>query len=193
MGQCRREIVAWVGGQVIPHEADVRAWLRRRGAAADQVDDVIQEAYCRIAGLDDIRHIASGRRYLFQTARNIVLEQIRRARIVRIDSMTEIDFLSIVDDEPSPERIAAGRHELQRVRALIAGLPDKCRRIFELRRIQGMPQREIAAMLNVTENIVEAQAVRGLRLILKALADDFAGPEDISDRRHGRVRDRTSH
>jgi RNA polymerase sigma-70 factor (ECF subfamily) len=174
--QNRREIVAWVGSEILPHEADVRGWLCRHGIAADQVDDVIQEAYCRIASLDKVSHITNGRSYLFRTARNILLEQIRRARIVRIDTVAEIELLNIVDHEPSPERIAAGRRDLRRVQALIARLPDRCRRIFELRRIQGVPQREIAAMLGVTENTVEAQAARGLRLILGALADEASEP-----------------
>ena len=178
---------------MLPHEGAVRAWLTRRGVSSDQIDDVIQEAYCRIAALDDVRHIDSGRRYLFQTARNIVLEQIRRARVVRIDTVTEIDLQNIVDDEPTPERIASGRRELQRVQALIEGLPDKCRRIFELRRIQGVSQRRIAEMLNVTENVVEAQAVRGLKLILKALVKDTADPGDRTGKYDEQARDRTRH
>jgi hypothetical protein len=39
----RVEIVAWVGGQVLPHE-DVRACLRGRGVAPAQIDDVVQDA-----------------------------------------------------------------------------------------------------------------------------------------------------
>jgi len=192
VAQSRQEIVAWVGGHVLPHEADVRAWLRRRGVAPDQIDDVVQEAYCRIAALDQVLHIGNGRSYFFQTARNIVLEQTRRARIVRIDSVTEIELSNIVDDEPSPERIAAGRRELQRVQNLIAGLPEKCRTIFELRRIDGVSQRDIAKILNVSENTVEAQAVRGLKLILKALSGDPAEPSAIG-KYDERVRNRTRH
>ncbi len=171
MGQSRPEIIAWVSGHVLPHEKDVRAWLSRHGIAADQIDDVVQEAYCRIAALDSVSHIASGRSYLFRTAQNILLEQIRRARVVRIDTVAEIECLNIVDDEPSPERIAAGRLELKQVEKLILALPEKCRKIFVLRRIQGMSQRSIAAMLGVSENTVEAQAARGLRLILTAMTE----------------------
>jgi RNA polymerase sigma factor (sigma-70 family) len=175
--QPREEIVAWVGGQVLPHEADLRAWLRRRNVAAAQIDDVVQDAYCKIAALSSIRHIESGRAYFFQTARNIVLGQIRRSRIVRIDSMTEMEALNPVDTEPSPERATIGRRELERVQRLIEGLPEKCRTIFQLRRIHGVSQKEIAARLGVTENTVETQAIRGLRLILKALeeGDEEAG------------------
>jgi RNA polymerase sigma-70 factor (ECF subfamily) len=189
-------VVAWVGSQILPHEADVRRWLRRAGATPPDIDDIVQEAYCRLAGLATVAHIQNGRAYFFQTVRSIAIERIRRSRVVRIDSVPEIDALSIVDSEPLPERIVASRRELQRVQALIDGLPDRCRQIFTLRRIQGMPQRDIARLLGVTENVVEMQAMRGLRLILQALTEG-EDPERLPnlgpqrhERRPKRMRDR---
>jgi len=171
MGQSRAEIVAWVGAQILPHEADLRIWLRRIARAEADVDDIVQEAYCRLAALKDVSHIANGRAYLFRTARNIAIERIRRARIINIDCATEIDALNVVDYEPSPERIVSGRRELQRIQILIEELPERCRDIFKLRRIHGLAQREVAQRLGVTENVVEMQSARGLRLILQALSE----------------------
>jgi RNA polymerase sigma factor (sigma-70 family) len=189
--QSRAEIVAWVGSHVLPHEGAVRAWLRRRLPNEPVVDDVVQEAYCRIAALSAVGHIVSGRAYFFRTASNILVEQMRRARIVRIDTVAEMEGLDIVDDEPSPERIVSSRRDLARVRALIEALPDRCRRVFELRRIHGLPQREVAEQLGVTENVVEQQSIRGLKLILKALTEegvgDLAAPSKA--KRHERARD----
>lgn len=192
--QSRDEIVAWVGSHVLPHEADLRAWLRRLAVSPDQIDDVVQETYCKLAAMDGVAHIENGRAYFFQTARHIMLSQIRRSRIVRIDSSTEIDALNIVDSEPSPERITASRRELERVQRLIQGLPERCRQIFELRRIHGVSQKEIARRLGVTENAVESQASRGLKLILKALEGEpegagwpgMDGYERTRDRKRGR-------
>lgn len=175
--QSRAEIVAWVASHVLPHEADLRAWLRQRLRSSAAVDDVVQEAYCRIAALTSVTHIENGRAYLFRTASAIVIDQIRRARIVQIDSVAEMDLLDVVHDEPTPERIVAGWRDLARVKSLIEGLPDRCRRVFELRRIHGLSQREVAEQLGVTENVVEQQSARGLKLILKALTE--GGAEDI--------------
>lgn len=165
----RAKVMAWVGSEILPHEADVRAWLRR-SFKPDDLEDVIQEAYCQIAGLDDVSHIRSGRAYLFTTARSIVLMRLRRARIVSIETVTEIDALNILVDEPSPERIAAGRRELARVRRLIDALPDRCRRIFELRKVEGLSQREVADEIGVPEHIVENDVRKGLKLVLEAIA-----------------------
>ena len=187
MKQSRAEIVAFVGSHILPHEADVRAWLRWAGGLAADIDDIVQETYCRLAALETVSHIANGRAYFFRTARNITIEKIRRARVVRIDCVTEIDALNVVDDGPSPERVVAGRRELRRVQALVEGLPERCRQIFTLRRIHGLSQREVATRLGVTENVVEAQAARGLRLILRALSETPAQDHPPVDKGHDLV------
>lgn len=83
-----------------------------------------------------------------------LLQRIRHERIVRIDSMTEVEALSLGDDAPGPERRVSARFELERVRRLIAVLPERCREIFELRRVKGVPQHEIAEALGILEHIV---------------------------------------
>jgi RNA polymerase sigma-70 factor (ECF subfamily) len=191
--QARKDIVAWVGSHVLPHEADVRAWLKRWTRRDQDIDDVIQEAYCRLAAMDDVTHISNGRAYLFQTTRNIVLEQVRRSKIIRIDNVTDLGSLNIVDDTPTLDRIVAGARELQRIAQLIERLPPKCRQVFILRRIHGVSQREIAQMLGMTQTAVEKQAARGLKSIVSALEgadclEDSVG--DTGERSRDRARDR---
>lgn len=161
-----------MGSNIVPHEADLRARLRRLAVPEDEISDVVQDAYLKISKLDTVSHILNSRGYFFATARTVLLDRIRRERIVRIDSMTEMEALTLADDDPGPERRVSAKLELERVRRLIDGLPDRCREIFELRRIQGVPQREIASHLGLPEHTVEAQATRGLKLILRALATE---------------------
>ena len=190
MAQSRKDIIAWVGSHVLPHEGAVRAWLKRWSGREQDIDDVIQEAYCRLAAMDDVTHVGNGRAYLFQTTRNIVLEQVRRSKIVRIDNVTDMNSLSIVDEAPSLDRVVSGARELQRVEQLIERLPFKCRQVFVLRRIHGVPQREIGRMLGLTQAAVEKQAARGLKLIMNGLEND--DPVENSEGELGeRSRDRT--
>lgn len=171
--------MTWVGSNIVPHEADLRVRLRRMAVPEEEISDIVQDAYLKISNLDSVAHIRSGRGYFFATARTVLLDRIRRDRIVRIDSMTEMEALTLADEAPGPERRVSARLELERVRLLIAALPERCREIFELRRIQGVPQREIAERLGISEHTVEAQAVRGLKLILKAIACGANG-DDVS-------------
>ncbi|ENZ82904.1 RNA polymerase sigma factor, sigma-70 family [Caulobacter vibrioides OR37] len=170
----RARVTIWLGRHILPHEADLRAWLKQSFANAGDVDDIIQETYCRLAALTQIDHIEHPRSYFFQAARSVALEQLRRARVVRIETVSEMESLNLILDDPSAERVVSGRRELERVRGLIAALPDRCRRIIEMRKIEGLPQREIARRLGVTENIVENESVRGLRAILAAITEQDA-------------------
>ena len=192
MSEGRARIAIWLGRRVLPHERDLRAWLRQSFAAAGDVDDIIQETYCRLAALTQVDHIEHPRAYFFQAARSVALEQIRRARVVRIETVSEMDTLNLILDDPSAERVVSGRRELERVRGLIAALPERCRRIVEMRKIEGLPQREIARRLGVTEHVVENESVRGLRAVLAAITeqDAPAGATGSRVKRDGRSRKR---
>lgn len=179
----RRDIVVWVASHVLPHEAAARGWLRQLVASRADIDDVIQEAYCRIAALETIEHIRSGKAYFFQTVRHIALEHLRRSKIVRIDSVSDVELVRIADDSPSVERITAGARQLKKVQALIEGLPRKCREVFILRRVHGVSQKEIARELGISESTVEMHAARGLKLILEKLAgEETQGDSEVGDR-----------
>lgn len=184
MDETREEIIEWVALHILPHEAYVRAWLMRAMRRSSDVDDIIQEAYCQIAELDTIGHIRNGRAYFLTAARSILLQRLRRERVVRIEAVTDIDTLRVVDEDPSPEQVTGARRELERVLGLIAMLPPVCRQVIELRRIHGFSQKETARRLGVSESVVENNSIRGLRAILKALEEDLSDRpiEDASSR-----------
>jgi len=168
-------IIRWVGANILPHETDLRAWLRRARLGREDVEDIIQEAYCKVAELSSVDHILSPRAYFFTVAKNIAFMRIRRARIVRIDTVDEIERLDVMSDAPSPERETAARYELARVMRLIAALPSRCRQVFEMRKVQGLPQKEIARVLGLSETTVENEAAKGLRLIMRSMASEDQG------------------
>lgn len=173
----RRRLVAWVASSVMPHEPMVRAWLRQRLQSREDIDDLIQEAYAKLAALDAVDHIVRPDVFFFQMVRNLFIDQMRRARVVRIEAATELDVSSVYTDEPTPERITGARRELAKVTELIEGLPDRCRRVFTMRKVEGLSQKEVAQRLGVSESVVENEGVKGIRLILTAMRQDIGDPE----------------
>lgn len=167
----RRPLVAWIASEILPHEAIVRHWLIRRWGHALEADDVIQEAYCRLYDLKGTAHIRNPRAYFFTTVRTVAIDMLRAAKVVNADRMTEIDWESVMDDGPSPERVAEARQELLRVQGLLARLPATCREVIELRRLHGLPQAEVARRLGVSESVVENHVVRGVRKLLRLLVE----------------------
>jgi RNA polymerase sigma-70 factor (ECF subfamily) len=174
----RRMIAGWVAREIIPHEARIRAWFSRARLSPEDIDDLMQEAYCRIAMLEKIDHITSPHAYFFSVARNLLLRRLRRQQIVPFEAISEIESYRD-DDLPSPEEQISSRMAYERVMALIAALPERCRRIIELRKIEGWSQKQIAEHLGITEKAVEKQVWVGVR----ALRDAWALCERPSDER----------
>lgn len=176
----RETLAEWVGREILPHERDLRIWLQRRLVAAADVEDVVQECYCRLAQLSDVSHVTLPRAYLFTMARNLVQRQRKRARVVRIEAMTDTIDEQWASDQPSPERIAVARQELGRVQAALATLSDRARRIFLMRKVEGLTQKEIAQTLGISEAVVENEASRSLRAVLKLMTEPEAEPDTRS-------------
>lgn len=172
----RKRRLTWLANALLACESEVRAWLRRRLAGREEADDLIQEAYCRIWSALDARPIDNPRAYFFQTVRSVMVDRVRRAAVVNISAITDIEALPVLEEVSSPERIVAARMDLQRVQALIEALPERRRRIMKLRKIDGLSQREIAKAVGVSEGIVENELVQGLKAILAAFeAEDGTG------------------
>jgi RNA polymerase sigma factor (sigma-70 family) len=105
-----------------------------------------------------------------RTARNIVIDRMRRDAVVSIESMANLEELELPDVAPSPERVALARAELRWIIGLIANLPERCKEVFTARRIYGMSQMETAETLQVSEGIVEKETMRGMALISDMIA-----------------------
>jgi RNA polymerase sigma factor (sigma-70 family) len=166
----------WVATHILPHEAEVRGWLRRhvRSLSPQDADDLIQDAYARLWSVQ-FTHITNARGYLFAIIRNLLLENARRARIVPMERLGEIEMLRIPSEEPGPDRRVSARQELERLERMVAGLPEQCRRAFQLQKFQCLSQREIALKMNITERTVEKYLAIALGRVLDALKQDGEG------------------
>jgi RNA polymerase sigma factor (sigma-70 family) len=173
----------WVASHILPHEGEVRGWLRRRvrTLTAADIDDLMQEAYTRLWSAE-YRHITNGRSYLFAVIRNLLVEQARHARIVPMERLGEIDALLIPSEEPGPDRRVSARQELDRLERIVADLPEQCRRAFQLQKFQSLSQREIAQEMNITEKTVEKHLAVALLRVLDALKKDTQDTEPVSER-----------
>lgn len=163
----------WIAGHILPFEGEVRGWLRKRvhSLPKQDADDLLQEVYARLWSVD-FTHVANGRSYFYSAVRNLLLEHARRARIVPMERLGEIEALRIPSEEPGPERRASARQDLERLERIVQTLPEKCRRAFCLQKFQGLSQREIAAEMGLSEKTVEKHLATALMRVLEALKRD---------------------
>lgn len=178
----------WLAIHIMPLEPQLRRWLRRAAPHPLEADDLIQEAYAKLANLTTVSSITHPKAYLYQTVKRLILDHIRRAKLVSIEAMAEVGPSAVLEEGLTPERILSGRQELERLYRAIARLPAACRLVFLMRKFDDMPQKAIAAQLRVSENTVEKRMVRALRMILEDLKTnekDFdirAGQDRLTDK-----------
>jgi RNA polymerase sigma factor (sigma-70 family) len=172
----------WIATHILPLEPSIRAWLRRIRPAGLEADDLIQEAYAKLASLPSVNHITQPRPYLFRIIKSLILAHVRHAQVVAIESMANLSELNISLEEASPERILSARQQLEHLAQAIECLPRGCREVFRLRKFEDLPQREIAMRLKISENTVEKQLARALRLLLAQIAADNQSPTAPADR-----------
>jgi len=160
------ERTRWFLRNILPHEPALRGWLSRGALPGIDADDVIQEAYSILAELETVDGIRHPRAYLFQVARSVITRHVRRARIVPIHSVEDLERLDPLDEEASPEQRTIDRDELRHLARAIAAMPLKTREAFVLRRVKGLPQREVAARMRISENTVETHISRGVLFLI---------------------------
>src|SRR3546814_7274005 len=107
----------------------------------------------------------SPRAFLFTTTRYLVTDRLRRGRVVSIEPVGDPAALNVLFDEVSPERRLDAHQILHRLGAAFDRLPPRCREVVWLRRVEELPQKEVAARLGINQKKVEKQVAKGVRLL----------------------------
>ena len=151
----------WLTEEVLPHEAALKAYLRSHFPGIRDVDDIVQESYLKLLETKRHHEIVSPKAYLFTTARNAALSILRRPRIFSDEPVTDLTESSIVEADPDAAELTSRRHEIAMLMDAIDTLPPRCREIFILRKLRGVPQKEIANRLGLSVQTVQVQVARG--------------------------------
>jgi RNA polymerase sigma factor (sigma-70 family) len=157
---------AWFIREILPLEAALTRFLRKNWRNRDDVPDLRQEIYARV--YDSAREglPLQASRFLLTVARNHLINCSRRANVVSFEQVADLESLVVVWDTVTPERHFAAREELNLLEAGLKGLPKRCREIIQLRKIEGLSQREVSQRLKITETTIEHQTIFGMRALV---------------------------
>ncbi|WP_219339726.1 RNA polymerase sigma factor [Luteimonas salinisoli] len=133
-------------------------FLRRLGNHAE-AEDLTQEVFIRLAGVDAAR-VQSAEAYIFQMAANLLRDRSRREKVrfdYRAEAMVAADAgVDLLD----PLRVAADRESLAGLAAALGELPGRARTIFILYRLENVDKRDIAQAFEISLSTVERELTR---------------------------------
>lgn len=160
----------WFKREILAHEDALVRYLGRAWRNREEIPDLRQEIYIRVYEAAQKSRPTAPKSFLFTTARHLMTDHIRRRRIVAIDTVGDLDGLNVPGmDENVPEQRASAFEELRRLADALEQLPPKCREVIWMRRVENLPQKEVAIRLNVTQKTVEKHVMKGMRLLAEAL------------------------
>lgn len=139
--------------------------LSDRERAIELVHDTFTKAW---GYLRDGHRIASFRPFLYKVLGNLVIDEYRRAKETSLDALLaagEGDEGAFADlrDEPLEGLIDA--LDAARVLPYLSALPDPYRECLILRYVDGLSPKEIAALIEESENVVSVRIHRGMKLL----------------------------
>lgn len=150
------------------HAPDIYRYCYVRLGLREAADDLTARVFIR--AIERLHQYnpkpgATFRSWLFAIARNMLADDWRRRRDIRL-LPDQVDMTH--DDYPGPEAVAVHRSEMDRLRAALEDLPDRQREIIELRMV-GFRTSEIAETLGISLAAVksaQSRAYRSLRTYL---------------------------
>lgn len=148
----------------ISNEGGLRRHLRRYCARVEDIDDVLQETFLRGFAADLRSEIQQPKAYLYQIARNIALDRLRRNAVAPMESLEDLGGSSIILDDKQvlADDWLDGRQKLSLFAKAVAQLPAQCRKAFMMRHAEGLPYKQIATRMNISVSAVEKHVTLGL-------------------------------
>ncbi|PTY03720.1 hypothetical protein DB347_21035 [Opitutaceae bacterium EW11] len=148
--------------------APLRRYLSRLLGNSAEAQDVAHDAYMRVYPALNENRAERPEALLYVTARRLAINRLKRRTIAPI-STDSADIEAAASSAPTVEQQVMARQELGMLEKAIAELPEGCRTVLLLRKIELLSHAEISERLGIAISTVEKQHARALRLLRAAL------------------------
>ena len=143
-----------------------------------RAEDVVQDAFFRLQSAPTITSSFKAQlSYLFQIVRNLAIDHYRKQALELKYSGTEEEGLNVVIHGASPETSHINFNTLETIADALTQLPQRTRYAFEMYRLHGVPQKDIAKELGVSPTLVNfmiRDALVHCRKVSGSHSDTFA-------------------
>ncbi len=165
---------AWFLREVLPLEAALTQFVKHHSRGKASIADLLQEIYLRVYQSAKIDMPASTKSFVFATAHNLLIDRVRREKVIPIEAVENLEALGVAAESPGPEAEVVARDELRHLQSALAHIAPRAREVFLLHHVDGMTPREIAVRLTLSENTVRWHLNDGIRSITDILYGDHS-------------------
>jgi RNA polymerase sigma-70 factor (ECF subfamily) len=148
--------------------APLRRYLTRLLGNSGEAQDVAHDAYMRVYPSVTSNAARKPEALLYTAARRLAINRLRRRSISPVARDAFIPETA-ASTEPGVESKVIARQELEMLQEAISELPEGCRVVLLLCKIEQLSHKEISARLGIAVSTVEKQHARALRLLRRAL------------------------
>ena len=159
----------WFVREVLPLEGALKRFLQANWRNPGDIEDFRQEVYARVYAAACKAIPDHPKALVFTTARNLIIDQVRRSKIVSIETVMDLEGLNVSLHEDGTLEAVTAREEIRRLEEELQRLPRRTRDIFLLRKVEGISQRSTARRLGISEATVERHLRIGVLKLASAL------------------------
>jgi len=152
----------------------LKRFLARFFSDSRDIEDVAQETYLRAYVAEQQREIAQPKAFLFRIAKNLALTQLTKKSKKITDYLEECGASVVIEYGATADSEVEALESLGLYCEAVAGLPEKCREVFLLRKVHGLAHKEIAERMSLSVSSVEKYLLRGI-LECKAFVEKHEG------------------
>lgn len=131
----------------------VKGALMRRGRSEQDADDLVQEAWVRLACYAREQPVEKPEAFLMRAALNLSIDA-HRTRVSHGEEVLLEDVV-LVDASPSAEAVLLARERIARLGVCLGRLNERTRAIFLAHRIDGMSYQQVARAHGLSVSSVE--------------------------------------
>lgn len=155
-------IISNIYDSFIGSESAIKRYLRRFAYRPEDIDDMAQETFLRAYKATDSREIEYPKAYLFRVAKSVAIRELNKKANQMTDFLEEAK-LEEAQSQATLEQEVEADQKVDLYCGAIADLPPQCRRVFLMRKYQGLSHKAIAKELNISVGAVEKQVTIGIK------------------------------
>lgn len=137
----------------------LRNFISSRCANADNVSDILQETLVRTLTRNNLSEIENIQAYANQVAKSVMYNDWQK-NINQPDNAETVEQFTL--DSSDPETQTINQQKVILVNEVLGAMPPLRKKVFEMRRIDGLSRIEIAEQLQISEESVKKHITRAM-------------------------------